>query len=395
MKEKSLNAQITLFLFIMSAPCLALLVLVGTGFAPSWPFVHDLDPVLLSVGGLKTYYYGLAYALGFLGMHLWLRFRRRKLGWTIEEVYDFSILFSLFVLVFGRAFEIVVYEWDYYREHLGQLLSYWKGGMASHGVLLGAILGIWLFSRLRGKRFLQVADEVAIPAALFLALGRIGNFVNGQIYGSVTSVWWAVQFPDAEGFRHPVALYESLKNFAIIPILLIVRRFAATGRGGLTAHFVFWYGFLRLFTDYFREYGTEFLGIGTGQYFNIFMSVCGLGLMILLPKRKQETANVKSNSKRKSFSIPEKNRERAIWQGRGVEMILRKAAFAFFLVFSLHIPCAWTQGVLTEIRDRNEVASEKPIKKETVSSSAEFPNRGTGERSTRPGRVEERSREGE
>ena len=72
MEEKSLNAQITLFLFIMSAPCLALLVLVGAGFAPSWPFVHDLDPVLLSVGGLKTYYYGLAYALGFLGMHFWL-----------------------------------------------------------------------------------------------------------------------------------------------------------------------------------------------------------------------------------------------------------------------------------------------------------------------------------
>ena len=313
-------------------------------------FVHAIDPVLWRIGGIKLYYYGLAYALGFLGLHFWLWLRRNRLGWRTREVYDFSIIFAICVLVFGRVFEIAIYEWDYYRIHLPQLLSYWRGGMASHGVLLGAIAGIFLFGRLRGKDFLCIADEVVIPAAFLLALGRIGNFINGQIYGSVTDVWWAVKFPDAEGFRHPVALYESLKNFAIIPILLGVRIKCMPGRGKLLAHFIFWYGFLRIFTDYFREYGTELLGIGTGQYFNFFMAFGGIGLYIWCRRteRLQSVGELKTGEldcakvRSRSYASPAESAFR---------LFAKKAVLVAILFFSLTIPSGWTQGVLKQYRN--------------------------------------------
>lgn len=313
-------------------------------------FVHSINPVLLRIGCIRLYYYGLAYALGLAGVHLWLWLRRSDLGWSMEELYDFSIIFSFGVLTFGRAFEIVVYEWEYYRVHLAQLLSYWRGGMASHGVLLGGVAGIVLFAKLRRTSFLRIADEVVIPAAFLLALGRIGNFINGQIYGPITDVWWTVKFPDAEGFRHPVALYESVKNFAIIPILLGVRKKCPCGSGKLLAQFIFWYGSLRVFADCFREYGTQFLSIGTGQYFNFFMALAGIGLYIWC-RRINRVSNADEIKIRQLDSIEMKDCNcTGPKSGRG-RLFVKKAVFALILLFSLTIASSWTQGVLKQYRN--------------------------------------------
>ena len=320
-------------------------------------FVHRIDPVILVLGSIKIYYYGLAYTLGFLGAHLWFMRRKNKLGWNTEEAYDLSILLIICVLIFGRAFEIIIYEWSYYTEHPSEILSFWHGGMASHGVLLGGVVGIWLFSHLRRKSFVQAMDEMAIPAAFFLALGRIGNFINGQIFGYVTDVWWAVKFPDAEGFRHPVVLYESFKNFLIIPILLAVRKTSFSGQGKLIAHFVFWYGFLRLFTDYFREYGNEFLGIGTGQYFNLFMATLGAGLIIW---RTRASRGIGEPAEKKSvYTSPgRKAQDETSHAANQIRLNLKRLIFIMLLFFSLTIPSSWTQGVLKQYRDRQQIEKE-------------------------------------
>jgi phosphatidylglycerol:prolipoprotein diacylglycerol transferase len=301
-------------------------------------FVHHIDPVLAFVGPVPLYWYGAAYAAGFTGLLVWFWLRRRRLGLSEREPYDLCIAITLCVLLGARVFDVVVYEWDYYRDHPAQLLSYWHGGMASHGVLIGCALALWLFCSWRRRRFVLMADEVVIPGAVFLALGRIGNFINGQIIGYPTEGWWGVKFPEFVEFRHPVALYESVKNLALVPILLLVSRRYPPGRGLVLAHFVFWYGFLRLFTDYFRDYESEFLGIGRGQYFNVFMACIGLGLMRLMSRRRA----LETLPAGHVVDLPPAT--------SGLPLRLRQLLFLFLVLFCLTIPSSWTQSVFNEKR---------------------------------------------
>lgn len=314
-------------------------------------WVHNLDPVIINLGGIELYYYGLAYAIGFVGIHFWLRLRRKSLGWDIQDVYDFSILFSVCVLLVGRLFSVLIYHRLYYQDHPHELFYYWQGGMATHGVLLGAVFSIFIYARWKNISFRQLADEIAIPAAFLLALGRIGNFVNGQISGTVTSVWWAVKFPDMAGFRHPVTLYEAAKNLMIIPILLIVSLKQKADRGLVAAHFVFWYGFLRLFTDIFRDHGAQFLGIGTNQYFNAMMAAAGLILMVAFSKYNQ------NGRCRSSIMIVEKDKKNLLTRQNStiIRMWIYRGVFIMIVLFSLIIRSAWTPEVLKHRRANREM----------------------------------------
>jgi phosphatidylglycerol:prolipoprotein diacylglycerol transferase len=294
-------------------------------------FVHRIDPVLGEVGGVYLWWYGLGYALGFFEVFLWLRRARDRLGLSLRAVYDLSILFAVGVLVCGRAVEVIFYEWPYYRAHPGQIPWCWLGGMATHGLLLGATLGTWLFCRIRRMSFLRVADELVIPGAFLMGVGRIGNFIDGQIIGSETSVPWAVKFPDADGFRHPVVLYDGVKNLLLIPLLLWVRQRSKPAPGRVLAHFVFWYGFLRIFVDVFRRYPSRMFGMGTGQGLNILMSLLGLALWWWVNGRPGAPVPVPTPV---GSSSP-----------TGGTLWARRVMFALLLLFSLTLPSDWTQDI--------------------------------------------------
>lgn len=259
--------------------------------------------------------------------------KRREIGWTRPESIDFSIVFALDILIGGRLFEVLVYEREIFFRQPALILEYWKGGMASHGVLLGGTVGMFLVCWLREKRFLQAADEVVVPAALLLAFGRIGNHINGEIFGSVTDGWWGVKFPYDEGYRHPVALYEGAKNLVVLAILLAVRTRVLPGTGLVLAHFVFWYGFLRIFVDLIRTYESYFLGVGKEQYFNVSMTMAGFALMMWLHRRPAPPAPVKGEP-----AFP------TAWHP------IRRLIFVALMVFALTIPSGWSQPWLAERR---------------------------------------------
>jgi phosphatidylglycerol:prolipoprotein diacylglycerol transferase len=314
------------------------------------PFVHRIDPIIGEIGGVYLWWYGLSYTLGFLHMHLWMNRRRHRLGLSRQEVLTLGLVFAVSVLAGGRAVEVAFDEWPFYRRHLSLIPAYWLGGMATHGLLLGAGLGAWLFARLTKRRFLEVADELVIPGAFLMGVGRIGNFIDGQIVGSVTDVWWAVKFPDAEGFRHPVVLYDGLKNLALIPFLVWVRAHNRTP-GAVAARFVFWYAFPRIFIDLFRDYPTHRLALGTGQTLNIVMTLVGLVLLYRSRLRRQGRLLAGTSS-----WVANRGETHA-----GGGLTWRRIAFALLLLFCLTIPSNWTQDVPSRYGKRHAGLEYSPL----------------------------------
>ncbi|MCP4380107.1 MAG: prolipoprotein diacylglyceryl transferase [Hyphomicrobiales bacterium] len=295
------------------------------------PVVHDFNLEIGSLFGVTVYWYGAVYTLGFLGVLGWFTIRRRRLGWSMADVFEFASLMAAGILIGGRVFDILVYELDFYRADPWTALNWWRGGMASHGVLLGGVLGILVFCRWRNKPFIVTADELAVPAAFFMSVGRLGNFIEGGVIGSLTSVSWGVIYPDVEGPRHPVALYESAKNFLMIPILMVILRRFPAGRGMATGAFVFLYAALRFLVDEFRDYEGGWLGIGQGQYFNLVMAAFGLGILIWALRRPAATATPAPTPTR-----------RVGW--------LRVVVFTFLCLYPLGIPTSWTRVNIEEIR---------------------------------------------
>jgi phosphatidylglycerol:prolipoprotein diacylglycerol transferase len=239
--------------------------------------VHRIDPILATVFGLHLWWYGFSYTLGLLNAHLFINRRRDRLALSRRQVYDFSLSLTIGVLLGGRVVSVAI-DWPFYQDQWHLIPAFWIGGFATHGLILGGAAGVLGFSLSHHKPFREMFDALAIPAALILGLGRIGNFIDGQIVGAVTTMPWGVEFPEAEGFRHPVVLYDGLKNLAIVPVLVWLRgRGLPAGR--LAAVFLVSYAAVRIPIDLLREYPREFLGLGAGQTNNILMLTAGLLLL--------------------------------------------------------------------------------------------------------------------
>jgi phosphatidylglycerol:prolipoprotein diacylglycerol transferase len=177
-----------------------------------------------------------------------------------------------------------------------------------------------------------VADHLAIAGALLMGIGRIGNFIDGQIVGRVTDVWWAVRFPDVEGFRHPVVLYDGFKNLLLVPVLFMISR-SRPAPWAVMAHGVLWYGALRAVVDLWREYPTTLAGIATGQAFNGLMIMLGVTLFFWTARRPEISVE-------RSLSVTPAEIDR-----RPTGLLLRRAVAAFLLCLSLTIPSDWTQDI--------------------------------------------------
>jgi phosphatidylglycerol:prolipoprotein diacylglycerol transferase len=235
--------------------------------------VHpQFDPVALALGPVQIHWYGLTYLAAF-GLFLFLAARRVRLphfaaaGWTRRDVEDILFLGVLGVVVGGRIGYAIFYKPGQYLANPAEILMVWKGGMSFHGGLLGVIAAMAWFAHSRRRAFLEVMDVVAPCVPTGLAAGRIGNFINGELWGRAAdpALPWAMIFPQSGNNlpRHPSQLYQ----FALEGLLL----FALLGwygqreraRGQVAAAFVFGYGVLRFVAEYFRE-PDNFLGLLAG-----------------------------------------------------------------------------------------------------------------------------------
>jgi phosphatidylglycerol:prolipoprotein diacylglycerol transferase len=255
--------------------------------------VHpQFDPVAIAIGPIQIHWYGLTYLVAF-GLFLWLAKLRvrmpqfRQTGWSQRDVEDLLFFGVMGVILGGRLGYALFYKSGYYLSHPLEILMVWKGGMSFHGGLLGVIVAMAVFARVRDRPFLNVTDLVAPCVPTGLAAGRIGNFINGELWGRAAdpSLPWAMVFPQSGTNipRHPSQLYQFLLEGMLLFVLLWWYARKPRSLGRVSGAFLAGYGFFRFIAEYFREpdsfLGFLALGLTMGQWLCLPMLAVGAWLM--------------------------------------------------------------------------------------------------------------------
>ncbi len=252
-------------------------------------FVHpQFDPIALSLGPVQIHWYGLTYLAAF-GLFLFLARRRVQLpqfadtGWERRDIEDMLFYGVLGVVLGGRLGYVLFYKPGYYGANPLEILMVWKGGMSFHGGFLGVMLAMALFARQRGRRFLAVMDVVAPCVPTGIAAVRMGNFINGELWGRAAdpALPWAMAFPQSGSMlaRHPSQLYQVALEGLLLFVLLWIYGRKPRPTGQVAAAFVVGYGVLRFAAEYFREpdafLGLLALGMSMGQWLCVPMIAGG------------------------------------------------------------------------------------------------------------------------
>ena len=259
-----------------------------------------IDPVALQIGPLAIRWYALAYLAGLAGgAVLAVRLLRRERLWsggvpplTAGQVWDLVGWVALGLLAGGRLGFVLFYQPLHYLHDPLAILAIWRGGMSFHGGLVGAVVAMWWFARTRSVAFLSVADLVACLAPLGILFGRVANFINGELWGRVSDVPWAMVFPAADDSpRHPSQLYEAVLEGLLLLLLLngLAYLAGALRRPGLIAGaFALGYALARGIGEQFRQPDAAlgFLlpfgagGVTMGMLLSVPLAVLGVGLLL-------------------------------------------------------------------------------------------------------------------
>jgi phosphatidylglycerol:prolipoprotein diacylglycerol transferase len=248
----------------------------------------DFDPTLINLGPLQIRWYGLMYVVGFLiGGKLLNKLGREKFIPFTTQHTDAFITYMLIGMFFGaRLTYVFVYNWEEYSQNLQDLFAVWKGGLSFHGAIIGFIVVMLLYGKKYKIPFFALGDAVALAGTQGLFFGRIGNFINGELYGRITDKPWGMVFPSGGPFtRHPSQLYEAFGEGILLFVVLWFIKKKVKIHGVLSAVFLFGYGFVRFIVEYFREpdaqLGLFFSGsLSMGQLLCLIMMIAGFGVLI-------------------------------------------------------------------------------------------------------------------
>ena len=257
-------------------------------------WIQNIDPIIFKLGPLPIRWYGLMYILGFIAGYFILMHRQKRNLLQLpssEAVQDMMFYGFCGLLIGGRLGECILYDPIHYLTRPWEMLMVWHGGMSSHGGFAGAVIGIYIYSRKNNLSTIYLLDSFAIAVTPGLCFGRIGNFINGELWGKVTDIPWAVIFPAIDMQpRHPVQIYQAIAE-GIIPFLILIwvgRKKRTVGL--LSGLFIIIYSILRIATEYFRERADVLESLGlfnmtNGQLYSILFLIFGIWF-IIYSKRK-------------------------------------------------------------------------------------------------------------
>ncbi len=259
----------------------------------------DIDPVIFGFGPLQVRWYGLMYVLGFTASYFLVLKQIRDFSYkALEPCFEnLNLVLILSVVVGGRLGYVLFYNLPYYLQHPLEIPATWTGGMSFHGACIGCIVGGYLYTRKNKLNFWKCADLYVATIPVGLGLGRLGNFINGELFGRVTSVPWGMVFPGGGPRpRHPSQLYEMLLEGALLFTVLWLSRKKPWQKekrwphGSILCLFLIGYGLIRIFVELFREpdrqLGFMFGFLTRGQLLSGLMVLGGILLWKL--RQRQE-----------------------------------------------------------------------------------------------------------
>ena len=257
--------------------------------------VHpQFDPVAIHIGSFGIHWYGLMYLTAFLAFFIlgkWQIQHRKWHGWTMPMLDDALFFGALGVVLGGRLGFILFYQPTHYLANPLDILKVWQGGMSFHGGFLGVLVAMWFFSRKYKLKWLRIMDFVAPLVPLGLGAGRMGNFINGELWGRTTDVPWGMIFQHAGDLpRHPSQLYQ----FALEGIVLFIALWWYSSKprpvGAISALFLIIYGAGRFLAEYVREpdsyLGLLSMGLSMGQWLSLPMILAGIWMWVQAHKQK-------------------------------------------------------------------------------------------------------------
>lgn len=248
-----------------------------------------MDPIFLKIGVLEIRYYGLLMALAFLVGYFIARRISHEFDIKKDDVDSFLVYIIIAMLAGARLFHVFVYEPAYYLANPLKIFYIWEGGLASHGAMIAIIITGLIFCKKRKIHFYNLADLLVIPIALGASFVRIGNFINGELVGKITTLPWAVKFEGYEGLRHPSQLYQAIADFILFLILFNVRKLKSlrAGKGNIFWLFLLLYSVFRFFTEFYKDFQPHYFGLDLPQYFSLVIIIVSL---VFLFKSKLKTS---------------------------------------------------------------------------------------------------------
>ena len=212
----------------------------------------------------------------------------KKRNLNKDQVYDFLIYLIPFSILFARLFHVFVYNFSYYTSNPIQIFQIWKGGVSLFGGLFGALIAAIIYSKVKKVPLLNLADVFIIPLSFGIIFGRIGNFINQELYGKITNLPWAMKFDNVEGLRHPTQIYEALGHLIIFLVLIFIWK-KSPRKGVIFYIFLILYSTFRFFMEFLREGDILIFKLTTTQL--IIVPIIMISFFLLLRLKKENLLN--------------------------------------------------------------------------------------------------------
>ena len=264
--------------------------------------IHNFDPVLIDLGYFQVRWYSVAYIfgiiLGWVYAYNLIKVTEKENHNRKRFIKDFDdlVIYLIFGIIIGGRFGYVLfYNFEYYYQNLNEIFKIWQGGMSFHGGLLGVIVATFIFSKINKRSFFKLTDIVSCAAPIGIFLGRIANFINGELFGKVSNVPWAMIFPGGGNIaRHPSQIYEAILEGIILFIIInfmAIKKKLLLKPGYISCLFLIFYSILRILSENFREpdlhlgYILKYFSMGT--LLSIFTFLLGCIIIFFIKKNEQ------------------------------------------------------------------------------------------------------------